>query len=38
MKNPDNLTDYAVEILYPEKWMEPTIEESEEAFQLAQKS
>ena len=31
----DILTDYAVEIRYPDEWYEPTIEEAEEAYGLA---
>jgi HEPN domain-containing protein len=33
----DNLTDYAVEIHYPDVWLEPTIEDAKEAFKIAQK-
>jgi HEPN domain-containing protein len=31
----DILTDYAVEIRYPDEWYEPTIEEAEAAYGLA---
>jgi len=31
----DILTDYAVEIRYPDEWYEPTVEEAEEAYGLA---
>ncbi|MEA2075233.1 MAG: HEPN domain-containing protein [Euryarchaeota archaeon] len=33
----DKLTDYAIEIRYPEEWIEPTLEESREAFEMANK-
>lgn len=33
----DYLTDYAVEIRYPDEWYEPTIEEAMQAFQMALK-
>ena len=33
----DKLTDYAIEIRYPEEWVEPTIEEAKEAFEIANK-
>ncbi len=31
----DNLTDYAVEIRYPDEWYEPTIEEAKQAYNIA---
>lgn len=37
LEDADNLTDYAVEIRYPDVWLEPTIEDSKEAFKMAQK-
>jgi len=33
----DNLTDYAVEIRYPDDWYEPTIEETKQAYEVALK-
>ena len=33
----DNLTDYAVEIRYPDDWYEPTEEETKQAYELALK-
>lgn len=30
----DDLTDYAVEIRYPDDWYEPTIDETKQAFQI----
>ena len=33
----DKLTDYAVEIRYPDEWSEPSLEEAEEAFEIAEK-
>ncbi|MBI5892967.1 MAG: HEPN domain-containing protein [Deltaproteobacteria bacterium] len=33
----DYLTDYAVEIRYPDEWYEPTIEEAMQAFQMVLK-
>ncbi|MCK4475732.1 MAG: HEPN domain-containing protein [Methanophagales archaeon] len=33
----DKLTDYAIEIRYPEEWFEPTLEEAKEAFEIAKK-
>ena len=33
----DKLTDYAIEIRYPEEWIEPTVEEAREAFEMANK-
>ncbi len=35
LSHADILTDYAVEIRYPDEWYEPTIEEAKEAFELA---
>lgn len=31
----DILTDYAVEIRYPDEWYEPTLEEAKEAYEMA---
>jgi len=33
----DFLTDYAVEVRYPDDWFEPTHDESEEAVEIAKK-
>ena len=33
----DKLTDYAIEIRYPEEWIEPTLEEAREAFEISNK-
>lgn len=33
----DVLTDYAVEIRYPDDWYEPTIEETRQAYEIALK-
>ncbi|NUO09630.1 MAG: HEPN domain-containing protein [Candidatus Brocadia sp.] len=33
----DNLTDYAVEIRYPDDWYEPTLEETKQAYEIALK-
>jgi HEPN domain-containing protein len=33
----DKLTDYAIEIRYPEEWIEPTMEDAKEAFEIAKK-
>ncbi|RJP91524.1 MAG: HEPN domain-containing protein [Desulfobacteraceae bacterium] len=33
----DLLTDYAVEIRYPDEWYEPTIEEARQAFEITLK-
>ena len=35
LSNADILTDYAVEIRYPDEWYEPTIEEARKAYELA---
>jgi len=37
LEKADDLTDYAVEIRYPDDWYEPSLEEANKAFQLAQK-
>ncbi len=37
LKDVDNLTDYAVEIRYPDVWLEPGIKDTKEAFELAKK-
>ncbi len=33
----DKLTDYAVEIRYPDDWFEPALEEAKESFKIAKK-
>jgi HEPN domain-containing protein len=33
----DKLTDYAIEIRYPDDWYEPTLNEAKEAFTIAPK-
>jgi len=33
----DELTDYAVEIRYPDEWYEPTIEEAKKSYEIAKK-
>ncbi len=33
----DKLTDYAVEIRYPDEYFEPTLKEAKEAFEIAKK-
>jgi HEPN domain-containing protein len=33
----DKLTDYAIEIRYPDDWYEPTLNEAQEAFTIARK-
>jgi HEPN domain-containing protein len=33
----DKLTDYAIEIRYPDDWYEPTLNEAKEAFDIASK-
>ena len=33
----DSLTDYAVEIRYPDVWLESTIEDAQEAIKIAKK-
>lgn len=33
----DKLTDYAIEIRYPEEWLEPALEDAKEAFEIAKK-
>lgn len=37
LEDADNLTDYAVEIRYPDVWLEPGIEDAKEAFEIAKK-
>ena len=37
LEDADNLTDYAVEIRYPDVWLEPGIEDAKEAFEIARK-
>jgi HEPN domain-containing protein len=37
LEDADNLTDYAVEVRYPDVLLEPKIEEAEEAFEIAKK-
>lgn len=33
----DKLTDYVIEVRYPEEYFEPTLEEAKEAFEIAKK-
>ena len=35
LQDADNLTDYAVEIRYPDIWLEPSIAETKDAFEMA---
>lgn len=35
LSDADSLTDYAVEIRYPDEWYEPTIEEAKQAYETA---
>jgi len=37
LQDADNLTDYAVEIRYPDVLLEPTIKDAKEAFEIALK-
>jgi len=37
LEDADNLTDYAVEIRYPDVWLDPGIEDAKEAFEMAKK-
>ena len=37
LSNADLLTDYAVEIRYPDDWYEPTIEETRKAYEITEK-
>ena len=37
LEDADKLTDYAVEIRYPDVWLEPGIEDAEEALEIAKK-
>ena len=37
LEDADNLTDYAVEIRYPDIWLEPEMEDAKEAFEMAKK-
>ncbi len=37
LQDADNLTDYAVEIRYPDVWLEPEIADAKEAFDTAGK-
>jgi len=37
LEDADNLTEYAVEIRYPDVWLEPGIEDAEESFEIAKK-
>lgn len=34
----DKLTDYAIDVRYPEELFEPTLEEAKEAFEIAKKT
>ncbi|MBL7075398.1 HEPN domain-containing protein [candidate division KSB1 bacterium] len=33
----DKLTDYAIEVRYPDDWFEPSLEEAKDAFKIAKK-
>jgi len=33
----DKLTDYAIEVRYPEEWFEPELEEAKKALEIAKK-
>lgn len=37
LEDADKLTDYAVEIRYPDVWLEPEIEDAKEALEIAKK-
>ncbi|MFH1562611.1 MAG: HEPN domain-containing protein [Nitrospirota bacterium] len=37
LEDADNLTDYAVEVRYPDVWLEPGVEEADESFEIAKK-
>jgi HEPN domain-containing protein len=37
LEDADNLTDYAVEVRYPDVWLEPGVEEARESFEIARK-
>jgi HEPN domain-containing protein len=37
LQSADDLTDYAVEVRYPDIWLEPTIAEAREALEIARK-
>ena len=37
LQDADNLTDYAVEIRYPDFWLEPEIKDAKEALAIAEK-
>jgi len=37
LKDADDLTDYAVQIRYPDVWLEPKIEDAKEALKIARK-
>ena len=37
LEDADNLTDYAVELRYPDVWLETGIEDAEEALEIAKK-
>lgn len=37
LKDADNLTDYAVEIRYPDIWLEPTVDDAKEAIEIAKR-
>ena len=33
----DKLTDYAIEVRYPDEWFEPTLHDAKESFEIAKK-
>ena len=37
LEDADNLTDYAVEIRYPDVWFEPSLEQAKESLNIANK-
>ncbi|MDI6735325.1 MAG: HEPN domain-containing protein [bacterium] len=37
LEDADNLTDYAVEVRYPDVWLEPETEDAEESLEIAKK-
>jgi len=37
LEDADCLTDYAVEIRYPDSWLEPSIKEARESYEIARK-
>ena len=37
LEDADILTDYAVEIRYPDSWLEPSLKEARESYEIARK-